>query len=45
MTLDEAITRLRREYEKAQKLKYVRNPLAWALYNVWKKADAERKDE
>lgn len=30
------------EYEKAKKLEYVRNPLAYALHKVWKMADAEK---
>ena len=44
MTLQKAIKLLESEYEKATKLEYVRNPLAFALYRVWKKADGERKD-
>ena len=31
------------EYEKAQKLDYVKNPMAFALYAVWKKVDKEGK--
>ena len=34
---------LEEEYEKAQKLDYVKNPLAFALYAVWKKVDKESK--
>ncbi len=41
MELDKAIGLLEEEYAKARKLKWVKNPLAWALYRVWKKADAE----
>jgi hypothetical protein len=40
MTLKKAINLLEEEYERAKKLEWVRNPLAWALYQVWKKADA-----
>ncbi len=44
MTLEQVIEMLKVEYERAQKLKYVQKPLAYALYQVWKKADkAERK--
>lgn len=39
MTLPKAIRMLREEYERAKKLEYVYNPLAWALYRVWKEAD------
>ena len=41
MELDKVIGLLEEEYAKARKLKWVKNPLAWALYRVWKKADAE----
>lgn len=42
MTLKKAIELLEAEYERAKKLEYVHNPLAWALYQVWKKADERR---
>ena len=41
MTLTKALNMVKKEYEKASKLEYVRNPLAYALYKVWKVADAE----
>ncbi|MBQ7120161.1 MAG: hypothetical protein IJO09_08110 [Oscillospiraceae bacterium] len=44
MELDKAICLLTEEYEKAKKLEYVSNPLAFALYRVWKKADTERPE-
>lgn len=37
MTLDEVIELLKAEYERARGLKYAINPLAFALYEVWKK--------
>ena len=43
-TLAKAIKLLEAEYDRAQKLKFIHNPLAYALYQVWKKADAERKE-
>lgn len=43
MTLEQAIELLRKEYERAKKMKYVQRPLAWALYQVWKKADAMKE--
>ncbi len=46
MTLEKAIELLKAEYERAKTLEYVRNPLAYALYQVWKKADrAKMKGE
>lgn len=36
MTLTKAIKLVEREYERARKLEYIRNPLAYALYKVWK---------
>lgn len=43
MNLDRAIELLKREYENAKNSPYVINPLAFALYNVWKIADRESK--
>lgn len=41
MRLQTAIKLLETEYEKAKKLEWVHNPLAYALYQVWKKADSK----
>lgn len=41
MTVEDAIEILRTEYEKAKKQKWIINPLAYALYQVWKKADEQ----
>ncbi len=41
MTLKKALNMVTKEYERAKKLDFVRNPLAYALYNVWKAADRE----
>ena len=41
MTLQKAIKLLEVEYEKAKKAPFVRNPLAYALYKVWKTANRE----
>lgn len=41
MTLEKAKQLLEEEYERAKRLEYVNNPLAYALYQVWKKADKE----
>jgi len=44
MTLEKAVNSLFAEYERALQLKFVRNPLAYALYRVWKMADREGED-
>lgn len=41
MTLNKAIKLLEAEYEKAKALNWVNNPLAYALYKVWKMADKQ----
>ena len=42
MTLEDAIEILKTEYEKAKNQKWIINPLAYALHQVWKKADRKR---
>lgn len=37
--LERAIRALRETYEKAKELKFVRHPLAYAFYRVWKIVD------
>ena len=39
--LRKAVNQLQIEYEKALQLPFVRNPLAYALYHVWKAVDRE----
>lgn len=39
MGIETAIKKLREEYAKAQGVEYIRNPLAYALHQVWKLAD------
>ena len=45
MTLEEAIEILKAEYERAVKLEWVHNPVAYALYQTWKKADARKRKQ
>lgn len=45
MTLEEALEKVKQEYERAKGLDFVYNPLAWALYRVWKQADRENPKE
>ena len=40
--LQRAIKMLKAEYERAKLLKFVNNPLAYALYQVWKIEDTKR---
>lgn len=45
MTLTKALNMIEKEYERAKGLEYVRNPLAYALYKVWKVADRQNEEE
>ena len=42
--LEKAIEMLRKEYERASNMSYVKNPLPWALYHVWKKVDGGKTE-
>lgn len=42
MRLETAIKLLTEEYEKAKGLKHIYNPIAYALYQVWKEADRRK---
>lgn len=45
MKLEKALEMVKEKYEQAKKSEYVQNPVAWALYQVWKEADKQgRKD-
>ena len=44
MTLARAIRLLEKEYEKAKKLEWVHDPLAYALYRVWTIADGRLRE-
>lgn len=39
--LEKAIDNLRKNYEKAVQMDFVINPVAYALYQTWKKYDKE----
>lgn len=45
MTLTKALNMVEKEYERAKGLEYVRNPLAYALYKVWRAADHQNEEE
>ena len=40
MTIEKVIELLKAEYERAKNKEFVYNPLAWALYKVWKIVDS-----
>lgn len=41
-TLDKAIETIKTEYEAAKQKEFVKNPLAYALYKVWKMIDKKK---
>lgn len=43
MRLETAIETIKREYYKACATEWIKDPLSYALYNVWKKADSNRR--
>lgn len=45
MTLEKVVKLLEAKYEQAQKIEYVQNPLAWALYQVWKEVDSMKYEK
>lgn len=44
MTLKKALKLVEEKYEEAQKSSYIRKPLAWALFKVWRMADQAEKE-
>jgi len=44
MSLDEVIELLTNMYEFAKGQKYIRRPLAWALYHTWEHVDSVERD-
>ena len=42
--LEKAIEMLRKEYERASNMAYVKNPIQWALYHVLKKCDGGKAE-
>lgn len=45
MTIEKVIRMLKSEYERAKTFEFVKKPLSWALYNVWKTVDAVEKEQ
>ena len=43
MTVEAAIESVKKEYYKACACEWVKDPLCFALYTTWKKADDERR--
>lgn len=44
MTLEKVIKMLEKQYQKAEKLEFVKNPLCYALYQVWKEVDSNQRE-
>ena len=44
MTIDRAVERLNEMYMLAKEVKWIMDPVAYALFQVWKEADRDRKD-
>ncbi len=42
MTISQAEQELYKKYVQATKMKHIHNPLAWALFKVWRMADGKR---
>ena len=42
--LDKAIQFLREQYERAERIDAINNPLAWALYQTWRHVDEPPKE-
>ena len=45
MTLNKALNMVEAEYKKALGIKYVYNPVAYALYRVWRMADTDESKQ
>ena len=43
MRLGKALQMIEEEYEKAKELEFVHDPVAYALYRVWKMADGDKR--
>lgn len=43
--INKAIEVLKEQYERAQKLDWVQNKMAWALYQTWKIFDERSRHE
>lgn len=43
--IERVVEMLKAEYERAKSMDYVRNPVAYALYQVWTKVDREKKEK
>ena len=44
ISLAKAINMLQDNYERAQRLSYVRKPISYALYETWKYFDSKEKE-
>lgn len=44
MRIEDALNLVEKEYEKSKDLEFVRDPVAYSLYKVWKLADADKRN-
>ena len=42
MTISQAVQELYKKYVQATKMEHIHNPLAWALFKVWRMSDGKR---
>lgn len=42
MKIETAMKRVEQYYEQAKGMELVHNPVAWALYQVWREVDGEK---
>ncbi len=45
MRIDRAMRLVQEEYERARKYEWVHDPVAYALYQVWKQAASESRSQ
>lgn len=43
MRIEEALDLVKKEYENSKNLEFVRDPVAYSLYKVWKLADTDKR--
>lgn len=44
MKIEDALNLVQKEYEKSKELEFVKDPVAYSLYKVWKLADADKRN-
>ena len=44
VSIEQAIELLKHEYERAKEMPYVKKPLAWSIFQVWREIDAKERE-